>query len=78
MFTISQIEGRPLKRVLECVWSLSDAKLTCVWVKPSSQAAAGDCAREEDRDLSQRVAGILQHSLRAIRNREELQLDVDV
>jgi hypothetical protein len=56
MFTISQIEGLPLKRVLECVWSLSDEKLTCVWVKPSFEAAAGECARDEEQDLSQRVA----------------------
>jgi len=56
MFTISQIVGRPLERALECVWFFSDEKLTCVWVDRASQTAAHECSREEEQDLSRRVA----------------------
>jgi len=56
MFTISQIVGRPLERVLECVWSFSGGKLTCVWVERPLQAEAGKCTREEVQELNQRVA----------------------
>jgi hypothetical protein len=56
MFTISQIVGRPLERVLECVWSLSDEKLTCVWMERTFQAKAREHTREEEQHLNQRVA----------------------
>jgi hypothetical protein len=56
MFTISQIVGRPLERVLECVWLLSDQKLTCVWVERPFQAEAGQRSQEKVHDLNQRVA----------------------
>jgi len=56
MFTISQVFGRPLERVLECVWLLSDGELTCIWVDRTSQAAEECPSNLEERDLSQRVA----------------------
>jgi hypothetical protein len=56
MFTISQTVGHPLKQALECVWSLSGEKLTCVWVAKSFQAAAVESPQEKKPDLSQRVA----------------------
>jgi hypothetical protein len=56
MFTISQTVGRPLERVLECVWSIFDEKLTCVWVERRAQNAAGEYSPEEAQDLSRRVA----------------------
>jgi len=56
MFTISQIVGRPLERTLECVWLLSDEKLTCVWMERSFQAEAEEHTQEEEQHLDQRVA----------------------
>jgi hypothetical protein len=56
MFTISQVFGRPLERVLECVWLLSDGELTCIWVDRTSQAAEECPSNLEEQDLSQRVA----------------------
>jgi hypothetical protein len=56
MFTISHIDGHPLKRVLECVWSLCDGKLNCAWVEPHRQIEAGDCSPEQQLDLNQKVA----------------------
>jgi len=56
MFTNSQIVVHPLKRVLECVWSLSEERLTCVWIERTLQAEARECTREEEQNLNQRVA----------------------
>jgi hypothetical protein len=56
MFTISQIVGHPLDKILECVWLLSDGKLTCVWVERTFQTEAGEYAQDQELDLNQRVA----------------------
>jgi hypothetical protein len=56
MFTISEIVGHLPKRILECVWSLSNDKLTCAWVERSFQYAADERPREEVQVQSQRVA----------------------
>ncbi len=56
MFNISKIVGHPLKRVLECVWSHDNGELTCIWVERPLQIEAGECSREEEQELNQRVA----------------------
>lgn len=56
MFTMEQIVGRPLQRVLKCVWTLSGDKLVCIWIELSAVASEGNCGQEDEQELSRKVA----------------------
>jgi hypothetical protein len=49
------IMQQPVHRPLECVWTLSNNRLTCAWV-PAGRAANADSRSQESAAAQRRVA----------------------